>query len=364
MRSEKPLRALTDLLSQRNFGDIVTVTEILDATKWVESTLRTYVRKNKLIQFLEELPDGNFKALRSGSSIAYSDIHGALSQTSPAQLILTPGLKLAGKSNIYQLEKKLGEGASAHVWSASINGGETLVALKIINPRPDLLEPSIFRNVSQRFDRESQNGVNLKHDCIVRITDYGKYQTKPFLVMEKAERSVKDLINQNSRLSLLDSYSIVSRCVGCLQYLHSLNCIHRDIKPANILQTDRGFVLADLGIVLWSDLNLSFLEAGTITTASMNLGSLSYMAPEQSNNAHTVGPECDIYALGVTWYEMLSGDRPTPQTFAARGEAPPTKDNHRLNQLIQSMTSYNPSERPTLEDISAFLESSQLPLWT
>ena len=139
-----------------------------------------------------------------------------------------------------------------------------------------------------------------------------------------------------------------------LGYLHSLGCLHRDVKPGNILETPRGYVLADLGIVKWSDLNLSFLEAGTMTTASMNLGSISYIAPEQKRNGHAALPASDIYSLGVSWYELLTGDRLIPEAFAS-GNAPPPTGDTALDEFIKRMTNYEPTIRPTLQEIDEFL---------
>ncbi|MGE0290246.1 MAG: serine/threonine-protein kinase [Bradyrhizobium sp.] len=300
------------------------------------------------------MPDGNFAVTRTGSGVTFSEIHGALRQKTFVPLILVPGATLRGRKHTYQLAKYLGEGASAHVWSATIDGTQQEVAIKIVNPRPDLLEPSIFKNLSERFAREAKNGEAITHECLVDVRDYGRYRNTPFLVMEMAGASAKDLLTRDGPIPVLDTLKIIRRCVNGLEFLHSLGCIHRDIKPGNILATKRGYVLADLGIVKWSDLNLSFLEAGTITTASMNLGSVSYIAPEQKRDGHAALPASDIYSLGVSWYELLTGDRLIPEAFAS-GNAPPPTGDAALDDLIKRMTNYDPSIRPTLKEIDNFL---------
>jgi len=354
MGSDKSFRDLHRLLSSRQRGEIVSRAEVLDATGWKPRTLQTYVRKNKLIDFLDEQDDGNFRAHRAGSGVTFSDIHGALQQKTQTPLTLTAGLHLNGKAHTYTLVAKLGEGATSHVWSARPDGSDALVAVKIVNPRPDLLDPSIFKNLSARFEREAKNGARLSHDCLIRIEDHCKYRGKPFLVMECAGDSAKELLKVHGKLAPAEIEEIIGRCVDGLLYLHAADCIHRDIKPGNILTTERGYVLADMGIVRWSDLNPAFLEAGTITTASMNLGSVNYMAPEQTDDAHQVGPEADVYALGVSWYELLSGNRPNPQALAA-GRAPPPTSDQELNDLIGAMTRYDPSSRPSLNQVADFL---------
>lgn len=354
MGSDKSFRALTKLLSSKSRGDLISKAQVLATTNWAPRTLQTYVRKNKLVDFLLEFPDGNFQTVRAGSAITFSDVHGALQQKTQAPLTLAPGLHLSGANASYTLIEKLGEGATSHVWSALRDGSKDVVAIKIVNPRPDLLDPSIFRNLQVRFEREAKNGAKLSHDCIIKTQDTGKYRGKPFSVMERAGKSAKDLLKIAGKFGAADAGAIIARCVDGLKYLHSNSCIHRDVKPGNILETDRGHVLADLGIVQWGDLNPAFLEAGTITTASMNLGSVNYMSPEQADDAHTIGPAADIYALGVTWYELLTGRRPLPQAFAA-GRAPAPSSDDDLSRFIQRMTNYDPSLRPDLKELELFL---------
>lgn len=357
MATEKGLRALHKFLTEQKRGDIVSDEQLLQATSWAPATLKTYVTKNKLIAFLEKRPDATYLVLRNGSSVTYADVHGALAQKTQVRLALQRGLRLRTQSNTYVLETFLGEGATAHVWSANIDGSSDIVAVKIINPRPDLLEPSVFLDLSRRFERESRNGTALAHRCIVDIVDHGKYRNTPFLVMETANTSVKDLIKENGDIGIDESANIVRDCVDGLKYLHHNDCLHRDIKPGNILKTDRGFVLADLGIVRWSDISLKFLEAGTMTTASMELGSANYMAPEQKADAHSASPAADVYSLGVSWYEMVSGDRPLPEQFAS-GNAPPPTTVEELNELIIAMTNYSADKRPTIDEIDQYLKGN------
>jgi len=97
-----------------------------------------------------------------------------------------------------------------------------------------------------------------------------------------------------------------------------------------------------------------------MTTASMVLGSVSYIAPEQKRDGHAALPASDIYSLGVSWYEILTGDRLIPEAFAS-GNAPPPSGDEQLDGLIKRMTNYDPSNRPTLEEIHRFLAIRELP---
>jgi len=140
-----------------------------------------------------------------------------------------------------------------------------------------------------------------------------------------------------------------------LNYLHTDGHVHRDIKPDNILKMEDRFVLGDLGIVCWSDMNPEFISAGTITKDSMKLGSWNYMAPEQRSSPHQVEASADIYALGITWYEMLTREVPDP-TFVAVGKFASATDNAALNDLIKRMLTFEPSGRPGTAEVLAALD--------
>jgi serine/threonine-protein kinase len=172
--------------------------------------------------------------------------------------------------------------------------------------------------------------------------------------MELADRSVKDMLEMGGPLAPVEARRIISRCLVGLHHLHLSKCIHRDVKPANMLVTSRGVVLGDLGIVKWSDMNPDFVSAGTITTAAVNLGSLNYMAPEQRDAPKTVDASSDIYALGVSWYELLTNTRPSSAAFVAGKTRPPTAD-LALNEMIRRMTSYDRGDRPTVKQLLDFL---------
>ena len=207
---------------------------------------------------------------------------------------------LAGKNDTYSLVKQLGEGAVGHVWSATSKSLGP-IAVKILNPRPDLLDTANFPNVKKRFQREASNGSKLSHPSLIHILDQGDYRNAPFIVMEIAERSVDAILKAVGAFALDDAFPIIRACVDSLAYIHASHLIHRDVKPANVLKCDRGYVLADFGIIKWTDFNPAFTSAATITARSVQLGSWNYMAPEQQADPHEAVPESDVYALGVSW---------------------------------------------------------------
>lgn len=346
------------LLCNYNTGDKISQDVLSSHMNWKPKTLKTYVSKQMLATFL--IPDGagHFKVLRDGNDLTLKDVEKSFSQAKEKPLVLTPGEKLSGKHQ-YILDGKLGSGAVAQVWRAHRryppDTGLTDVAIKVVDPRPDLLDPTILENIRTRFARESRNGAKMDHPQVVNHLDFGKIGEHFFLVMELAEESAKNTLDRSGPLPIKAVSDILLKCVLGLKYLHNKNCIHRDIKPANILRTSRGYVLGDLGIVQWSDLNSDFTDAGTVTRESVQLGSWFYMAPEQQRNSHTVTSQSDIYALGVTAYELLTGHTPSPAEIGARMYRPPS-NSERLNTIIDGMLNFAPENRPTLDEIEDVLK--------
>ncbi len=130
-------------------------------------------------------------------------------------------------------------------------------------------------------------------------------------VQELADQSLAVQI-EATPLTVDRARFVIRECAAGLKYLHDMGCVHRDVKPHNILRFGDRYVLGDLGIVRWDDMNPAFTSAGTITKASVQLGSWYYMAHEQRVVPHEATAASDIYALGISWYEMLTGDTPDP----------------------------------------------------
>lgn len=352
---QKGGQRLFDFLRTKSVNDLVTKEELVAVTGWkANGTLKTYISKNKLSRFLY-LEGEVFRVLRDGRELTEDEFHSEFTQVNPEQLVLRKSQVFEGRKGQYVLEHHKGSGATAQVWRAMF--GSTPVAVKVHDPRFDLLRPSVLSNVRIRFEREAKKGAQLSHDRLVRIVDTGTYSGRPFLVMEYADASVGQL-HKRKALEKNDVFEVIAASVSALGYLHSLGLVHRDVKPDNILKTERGFVLGDLGIVRWTDFNQASIRAGTITRASVQLGSWYYMAPEQRASPHDAGFPSDIYALGVTWYELLTGEAPAPEWFAAKqiAEIPGMKD---VTEMVLSMTSFRPETRPSLVEIAAFIDRAR-----
>src|SRR5579862_8789345 len=259
-------------LRTKRAGEVATESEILKETIWKPATLKAYRSKHYIDPFLAYMKAGQYRVLRNGADITELDIQKAFTQVRPRVFVPTEGLEIKGTEGAYVLESFLGAGAVAQVWRCEVSNTREHRAAKIMNPRPDLLDPSVIQNVRQRFSREAKNGRTIAHPNVISYRDYGAVDDHPFLIMDLADRSLATII-KTSALSVPESLRVVHSCLLGLQHLHSLNCKHRDVKPDNILQIGSRFVLGDLGIVSWSDMNPAFTSAGTITRDSLRLGS-------------------------------------------------------------------------------------------
>ncbi|NPV84466.1 MAG: protein kinase [Anaerolineae bacterium] len=200
----------------------------------------------------------------------------------------------------FQLVGMLGMGGMAAVYKGYDQRLERYVAVKVL--RPESLTSSDF---IKRFEREAKALAQLNHPNIVKIFDYGESGGKPYLVMEYLSGgSLKE--RSRRRLSYQEAVDVILPIARALSYAHRRNIVHRDIKPANILfsETDSP-ILTDFGIakIVAGEL------ASHLTSTGVGMGTPDYMAPEQGMG-ETVDHRADIYALGVVFYELVTGQKP------------------------------------------------------
>ncbi|MHC5080866.1 MAG: serine/threonine-protein kinase [Planctomycetota bacterium] len=202
----------------------------------------------------------------------------------------------------YRLVRKIGEGGMGHVYEARQLSLDRRVAIKILP-----LEMVDDEAVVKRFEREAKATARLAHDHIVPVFDFGKIPGEYFMVMEYVDGyNLEELIERKGPIEEGSALGITRQIADALGYAHSNGIIHRDLKPNNIMITKQGkALLADLGLAKGLDSDLD-----TITKTGVVLGTPSFMAPEQIVSPRSVGPPCDIYALGVTFACMLSGNLP------------------------------------------------------
>ena len=199
----------------------------------------------------------------------------------------------------YQLISVVGGGGMAHVYKARDNVLGRIVAVKLL--REQYTDDSQF---VVRFRREAQAAANLAHPNIVNVYDVGQDGDLHYIVMEYiAGASLKEVITASAPFPANKAATIAIQILAGLEYAHRNGLIHRDIKPQNVLIGPDGTVkVTDFGIAKSvSDLGL--------TEAGLALGTAHYFSPEQAKGERVV-PASDIYAVGVTMYEMLTGKLP------------------------------------------------------
>jgi serine/threonine-protein kinase len=203
----------------------------------------------------------------------------------------------------YHILEQLGEGGMATVYKAYDTRLETDVAVKVI--RTENLAPSVLERSLKRFEREAKSLAKLTHPNIVKVTDYGEYEGKPYLVMPYLPGgTLKERIKQGP-IPWQEAVRLILPIAQALEYAHEQNIIHRDVKPSNILLTSKGQpMLTDFGVAKLFDMDAT----ADLTGTGMGVGTPEYMAPEQWQGQ--VSAQTDVYALGVVLFEMITGRRP------------------------------------------------------
>ena len=208
----------------------------------------------------------------------------------------------------------IGVGGMGVVYKARQTSLNRDVALKLLAPHRGE-EPGF----SERFTREAQALAAMNHSNIVTVHDFGEANGFYFLLMEFVDGVNLRQAMKAGKFSPEEALTIVPPICDALQYAHDRGVVHRDIKPENLLLDRDGNVkVADFGIA--RILNLSDLdtigssesEMTSGLTAGTALGTPNYMAPEQADSPENVDHRADIYSLGVVFYEMLTGERPSP----------------------------------------------------
>lgn len=215
-------------------------------------------------------------------------------------------------NNRYEILEKVGEGGMAEVYKARCHKLNRYNAVKILK-RDNLNNDPL---VVEKFKREATAVANLSDSNIVNIFDVGTQGDINYIVMEYVKgKTLKQLINENVRLSYERAIDIAIQISKALDCAHRNNIIHRDIKPQNILITEEGVVkVTDFGIAKASS-NV------TITNSNKVIGSAHYFSPEQARGNY-VDARTDIYSLGIVIYEMVTGkvpfDAESPVTIALK----------------------------------------------
>ena len=202
--------------------------------------------------------------------------------------------------------KKLGQGGMGSVYLARHETLGVFRAVKVLSGALYVRGGEFIK----RFIQEAKIASSINHPNIVNVLDVGEDPERNFcyIIMEYVDGgTIRDVLRKTPRLSEVDALIVVESVAEALKAAAEQKIVHRDIKPDNIMLTSRGEVkLADLGIAKNTDDNVQ------LTKSHIMMGTPAYLAPEQAQDAHSVDVRADIYSLGATLYEMLTGQIPYP----------------------------------------------------
>ena len=215
---------------------------------------------------------------------------------------------LAGK---YRIERRIGEGGMGMVVVAHHLELDEPVAIKFL--LPEALGNS---EAVMRFAREARASVKIKSEHVARTLDVGKLENgAPYMVMEYLQGSdLSSRLRNSGPLPIDEAVDFTLQACQALADAHAIGIIHRDIKPSNLFvirKTDgnESVKVLDFGISKVTGLAASGTDMGMTRTQTL-MGSPLYMSPEQMASSRNVGAPSDIWALGVTLHELLTGSPP------------------------------------------------------
>jgi eukaryotic-like serine/threonine-protein kinase len=270
-------------------------------------------------------------------------------------------MQLKVLNNRYELEQKIGEGGMARVYRGRDGRLNRRVAVKVLHPHH-----ASDVGFLQRFHHEAQAAANLHHPNIVDVYDVGQDDGVHYIVMEYVEGSdLKSLILRNGALPPEQAVPIAIAVAEGLEAAHRLGMVHRDVKPQNIIVGPAGQVkITDFGIAK-SSLSTAMTETG------VTFGTADYISPEQAQGLQATA-RSDVYSLGVTLYEMLTGRLPftgdssvaVAMQHVSSEPPPPRMLNARiplqLEALVLRALAKRPEERPaSAREFARLLRSYQ-----
>ncbi|MGR5825379.1 serine/threonine-protein kinase StkP [Streptococcus pneumoniae] len=235
----------------------------------------------------------------------------------------------------YRIVKQIGRGGMADVYLAKdliLDGEEVAVKVLRTNYQTDPIAVA-------RFQREARAMADLDHPHIVRITDIGEEDGQQYLAMEYvAGLDLKRYIKEHYPLSNEEAVRIMGQILLAMRLAHTRGIVHRDLKPQNILLTPDGTAkVTDFGIAV------AFAETSLTQTNSM-LGSVHYLSAEQARGSKAT-VQSDIYAMGIIFYEMLTGHIPYD------GDSAVTIALQHFQKPLPSVIAENPSVPQALENV-------------
>lgn len=235
----------------------------------------------------------------------------------------------------YKIKSVLGEGGMAFVYQAEDLISKKDVALKIIK------EETMKNPVNlTRFEREARAAASLNHQNIVRVINLGTHLGRPYMVTEMIKgQTLREVLNVRGKFSFMEACDIMYQLCSAILHAHEHGVIHRDIKPQNVfIMADGTIKLGDFGIA-------TFQHDSRITRSEVVVGSVHYLAPEISKGESQASPQSDIYALGITFFELITGRVPFDDESAV------TVALKHIKEKFPSVRKYNPKTPLIIEKI-------------
>ena len=267
----------------------------------------------------------------------------------------------------YEIESTLGTGGMGTVYLANHTQIGRQAAIKGLKP-----QLAVDLDIRARFKNEAALMAKLHHPNIVDLYDYVEMEGNLFLIMEYVqgvtlERYVYEITGP---LTENQAKRIFAKILDAFAYAHQSGIVHRDIKPANIMITQTGDIkIMDFGIA-----KMANKEDKKLTQAGVRLGTLFYMSPEQIRAAWNIDARSDIFSLGITLFEVLTGSLPYPENMGeydlsqkiVNEPLPRLKDylseaSEHMQKIIDKATAKNPEDRfQSAEEFKKALLSANL----
>jgi len=255
----------------------------------------------------------------------------------------------------YQLEHLIGEGGVGTVWAALDTKMSRQVALKILRINAD-------SKTKRRFEREAKVAAGLDHPSIVKIYDYDEHSDQLWIAMQRLHGvTLRIQLDMMGAVPETMTLRAMREICEALVVAHGAGLVHRDLKPENVVIEHGRCVIVDFGLAFATSPS-SDLARGA-ETRDLISGTPHYMAPEQFRTDEHLTSACDIYALGVMLFEMLSGELPfSAKSLPAFGieHTQTTPDVSVIptqwQGLVGAMLSKSAGHRPDAEGVLAALD--------
>jgi eukaryotic-like serine/threonine-protein kinase len=241
--------------------------------------------------------------------------------------------KLGGR---YELEERLASGGMGSVYSATDARLGRRVAVKLL--REELADDPRF---VERFRREARAVAALSHNNLANVFDYGEDADHHYIVMELLPgQDLARALSDEAPLDPARAADIAAQTCDALAHAHAAGVVHRDVKPGNIIVDHNGRVkVTDFGIARAAG-------QSTLTAAGSVIGTAPYLSPEQAAGGD-IGPQSDLYSLGIVLYEMLTGCVPF------RGDAPVAIAMRHISEEVPAPSAANPDVPRALDAVVA-----------